>query len=135
AARLWLELAQLQERFGQAEEAIACLYRSRAAEQLHARARRQACSVLAGEFGTGEPASVDLDEVLKAVPSRPVPVVAAEPSPPTPAWSFGREEAPAKPESRQPAPAWSFERPRVTADAAETTLMPAVRDEPARVRP
>ena len=73
-ARLWLELAQLQERFGQAEEAIACLYRSRAAEQLHARARRQACSVLAGEFGTGEPASVDLDEVLKAVPSRPIPV-------------------------------------------------------------
>ncbi|OXM59588.1 hypothetical protein [Amycolatopsis vastitatis] len=164
-ARLWLELAQLQERFGQAEEAIACLYRSRAAEQLHARARRQACSVLAGEFGTGEPASVDLDEVLKAVPSgaspraggsvtrtpessvpsRPVPVVAAEPVPPvappppaaapapepaprTPAWSFGREEPPSRP---QQAPAWSFERPRVTADAAETTLMPAVRDEPA----
>ncbi|MEV7097626.1 hypothetical protein AB0M80_32720 [Amycolatopsis sp. NPDC051045] len=152
-ARLWLELAQLQERFGQAEEAIACLYRSRAAEQLHARARRQACSVLAGEFGTGEPASVDLDEVLKAVPSRPLPLVAAEPAPVsqpapqqapqhapvpaselaprTPAWSFGREEAPARPEPRQPAPAWSFERPRVTADAAETTLMPAVRDEPA----
>ncbi|MEU5262299.1 hypothetical protein [Amycolatopsis sp. NPDC021455] len=184
-ARLWLELAQLQERFGQAEEAIACLYRSRAAEQLHARARRQACSVLAGEFGTGEPASVDLDEVLKAVPSgatpraggsaarapessvpsggsatrtpevpsRPDPAVAAEPvtppgpprsaplpaaapepAPRTPAWSFGREEPPSRP---QPAPAWSFERPRVTADAAETTLMPAVRDEPAppKVRP
>ncbi|MET9001268.1 hypothetical protein [Amycolatopsis sp. NPDC004169] len=135
-ARLWLELAQLQERFGQAEEAIACLYRSRAAEQLHARARRQACNVLAGEFGSGEPASIDLDEVLKAVPARPVPVVAAEPvvepvseaEPRTPAWSFGREEAPSRPEPRQPA--WSFERPRVTADAAETTLMPAVRDEP-----
>ncbi|MGV9367262.1 hypothetical protein [Amycolatopsis sp. NPDC003731] len=135
-ARLWLELAQLQERFGQAEEAIACLYRSRAAEQLHARARRQACSVLAGEFGTGEPASVDLDEVLKAVPSRPVPVVvaeqppavAAEPEPRAPAWSFGREEAPSR------APAWSFERPRVTADTAETTLMPAVRDEPPAAR-
>ncbi|MBE8524549.1 hypothetical protein ILP97_44920 [Amycolatopsis sp. H6(2020)] len=134
-ARLWLELAQLQERFGQAEEAIACLYRSRAAEQLHARARRQACNVLAGEFGSGEPASIDLDEVLKAVPSRPIPVVAAEPvpepEPRAPAWSFRREEAPSRPESRQPAPAWSFERPRVTADAAETTLMPAVRDEPA----
>lgn len=142
-ARLWLELAQLQERFGQAEEAIACLYRSRAAEQLHARARRQACSVLAGEFGSGEPASVDLDEVLKAVPSRaaessapsrPAPVVAAEPAPEpeprTPAWSFGREEAPSRPEPRPPAPAWSFERPRVTADVAETTVMPAVRDEP-----
>jgi hypothetical protein len=155
-ARLWLELAQLHERFGQAEEAIACLYRSRAAEQLHARARRQACNVLAGEFGTGEPASVDLDEVLKAVPSRPVPVVAAEPAPavrepavrepiapiapvaaqpapepapeppraPAPAWSFGNRE--------ERAPAWSFEhQPRVTADVAETTLMPAVRDEPA----
>ncbi|MCR6483475.1 hypothetical protein M8542_11675 [Amycolatopsis sp. OK19-0408] len=124
-ARLWLELAQLQERFGQAEEAIACLYRSRAAEQLHARARRQACNVLAGEFGTGEPASIDLDEVLKAVPARPVPVAAAEPvTAPAPAWSFGREEQP-----RQLG--WSFERARVTADAAETTLLPAVRDEPA----
>lgn len=80
-SRLWLELAQLEERFGQVEEAIACLYRSRAAEQLHMRARRQACNVLAGEFGTGEPASVDLDEVLKATaPARPVPV--AEPAPP-----------------------------------------------------
>jgi len=138
-ARLWLELAQLEERFGQAEEAIACLYRSRAADQLHARARRQACSVLAGEFGTGEPASVDLDEVLKAVPTRaagpapverepiaPRPEPAPEPAPRTPAWSFGREEAP---EPRKPAPAWSFERPRVTADAAETALMPAVRDD------
>ncbi|MGW5717583.1 hypothetical protein ACWEVP_15565 [Amycolatopsis sp. NPDC003865] len=162
-ARLWLELAQLEERFGQAEEAIACLYRSRAAEQLHARSRRQACSVLAGEFGTGEPASIDLDEVLKAVPSgaspraggsatrtpessvpsRPVPVVAPEPAaaeppaPKAPAWSFGREEREEKAEPRQPAPAWSFERPRVTADAAETSVMPAVRDEPAepRVRP
>ncbi|WP_439382422.1 hypothetical protein [Amycolatopsis lexingtonensis] len=124
-ARLWLELAQLEERFGRAEEAIACLYRSRAAEQLHARARRQACSVLAGEFGTGEPASVDLDEVLKAVPSRPVPVV--EPASPAPAWSFGREE--------KATPGWSFERPRVTADAAETTVMPAIRDEPARPEP
>jgi hypothetical protein len=141
-ARLWLELAQLHERFGQAEEAIACLYRSRAAEQLHARARRQACNVLAGEFGTGEPASIDLDEVLKAVPSRPVPVVAAEPAPAVPqpapepaperpratapAWSFGNRE------EQAPAPAWSFEhQPRVTADAAETSLMPAVRDEPA----
>jgi hypothetical protein len=160
-ARLWLELAQLQERFGQADEAIACLYRSRAADQLHARARRQACSVLAGEFGTGEPASVDLDEVLKAVPSRAAAVVAAgpapverepaavaapiapaaskpepapEPAPRTPAWSFGREEAP---EPRKPA--WSFERPRVTADAAETALMPAVRDDappqPRRAKP
>ncbi|RSD10742.1 hypothetical protein [Amycolatopsis eburnea] len=124
-ARLWLELAQLEERFGRAEEAIACLYRSRAAEQLHARARRQACSVLAGEFGTGEPASVDLDEVLKAVPSRPVPAV--EPSAPAPAWSFGREE--------KASPGWSFERPRVTADAAETMVMPAIRDEPARPEP
>ena len=150
-ARLWLELAQLQERFGQAEEAIACLYRSRAAEQLHARARRQACNVLAGEFGSGEPASVDLDEVLKAVPSRPVPVVAAEPAPVaprprSPRWPRslrpnrgrrrGRSAARKTPAPRQPA-RWSFERPEVTADAAETTLMPAVRDEPAepRVRP
>jgi hypothetical protein len=136
-ARLWLELAQLHERFGQAEEAIACLYRSRAAEQLHARARRQACNVLAGEFGTGEPASVDLDEVLAAVPSRPLPVVAPEPATPSepepapepvsaPGWSFGSRE-----DQARPTPAWSFGRPRATAGAAETTVMPAVRDEAA----
>ncbi|NBH04921.1 hypothetical protein, partial [Amycolatopsis sp. SID8362] len=132
-ARLWLELAQLEERFGRAEEAIACLYRSRAAEQLHARARRQACSVLAGEFGTGEPASVDLDEVLKAVPSRPVPV--AEPSAPAPAWSFGSSGSSEASGREEKAPAWSFERPRVTADAAETMVMPAIRDEPASASP
>jgi len=99
-SRLWLELAQLEERFGRAEEAIACLYRSRAAEQLHMRARRQACNVLAGEFGTGEPASVDLDEVLKATaPARPVPV--AEPAPPV------RRAAPVPPPEpvRRPEPA------------------------------
>ena len=133
-ARLWLELAQLEERFGQAEEAIACLYRSRAAEQLHARSRRQACNVLAGEFGAGEPASVDLDEVLKATmaaaPARPVPV-AAEPAPPArppaaavapvapvrapepeprvPAWSFGGREEPKKQPPAPRDPAWSFE--------------------------
>ena len=109
-ARLWLELAQLEERFGQAEEAIACLYRSRAAEQLHARSRRQACSVLAGEFGTGEPASVDLDEVLKAttartVQSRPAPVaVESVARPPRQAEPPTREVRPAEP-VRQARPA------------------------------
>ncbi|RSM38529.1 hypothetical protein DMA12_33000, partial [Amycolatopsis balhimycina DSM 5908] len=58
----------------------------------------------------------------------PAAAPAPETAPRTPAWSFGREEPPSR---SQPAPAWSFERPRVTADAAETTLMPAVRDEPA----
>ncbi|MFE5568592.1 hypothetical protein ACFQ68_26640 [Amycolatopsis japonica] len=69
-ARLWLELAQIEERLGRAEEAIGCLHRSRAAEHLHARARRQACNVLVGEFGSAENAAVDLDDVLRAVAAR-----------------------------------------------------------------
>ncbi|MFD2464277.1 hypothetical protein [Amycolatopsis samaneae] len=73
-ARLWLELAQIEERFGHAEDAIACLHRSRAAEHVHARARRQACGLLAGAFGTGELASVDLDEVVNPSGARPGPV-------------------------------------------------------------
>ncbi|MFD5249991.1 hypothetical protein ACFWIW_35965 [Amycolatopsis sp. NPDC058340] len=87
-ARLWLELAQIEERLGRAEEAIGCLHRSRAAEHLHARARRQACNVLVGEFGSAENAAVDLDDVLRAVAARsssavptpsPAPVSAPEP--------------------------------------------------------
>ncbi|MEU3766687.1 hypothetical protein AB0E55_16645 [Amycolatopsis keratiniphila] len=86
-ARLWLELAQIEERLGRAEEAIGCLHRSRAAEHLHARARRQACNVLVGEFGSAENAAVDLDDVLRAVAARsaaavstPSPVSAPEPA-------------------------------------------------------
>ncbi|MFI7122320.1 hypothetical protein [Amycolatopsis sp. NPDC049868] len=86
-ARLWLELAQIEERLGRAEEAIGCLHRSRAAEHLHARARRQACNVLVGEFGSAENAAVDLDDVLRVVAARssaaapaPKPVPAPEPA-------------------------------------------------------
>src|SRR5438874_4650347 len=101
-ARLWLELAQLEERFGRADEAIACPYRSRAAEQLHARARRQACNALASVFGSGEPASVDLDEILRAMP-RPVPAVETTAViPPVVATPVAKPVA--KPAPPQPAP-------------------------------
>ncbi|MFE6613211.1 hypothetical protein [Amycolatopsis sp. NPDC057786] len=80
-ARLWLELAQIEERLGRAEEAIGCLHRSRAAEHLHARARRQACNVLVGEFGAAENAAVDLDDVLRAVATRPTAAAAPVPAP------------------------------------------------------
>jgi hypothetical protein len=63
-AKLWLELAQLEERLGRPSEAIECLHRSRAAEHLHTRSRRQAFSLLSGEFDAGQPTPVDLDEVL-----------------------------------------------------------------------
>ena len=65
-ARLWLELAQIEERFGSAEEAIGCLHRARAAEHVHSRARRQACGLIAGELGGDSIASMDLDDVLAA---------------------------------------------------------------------
>ncbi|WP_326564882.1 hypothetical protein VSH64_23800 [Amycolatopsis rhabdoformis] len=81
-ARLWLELAQIEERFGSAEEAIACLHRSRAAEHVHSRARRQACGLLAGEFGADTVAPLDLDDVIaRSAPQggRPVPMAVEPP--------------------------------------------------------
>lgn len=63
-ARLWAELAHVEERLGRASEAIDCLHRSRAAEHVHTRSRRQATGLLTGEFGQGGHAAVDLDEIL-----------------------------------------------------------------------
>ncbi|MFE0313227.1 hypothetical protein [Amycolatopsis sp. NPDC058986] len=127
-ARLWLELAQIEERFGHAEDAIACLHRSRAAEHVHARARRQACGLLAGTFGTGELASVDLDEVVNpsgtrpssfVQPVAPAPVAVAEPQRPAP-------EAPAHPlrapVSWAPEPRDEPVPERWVASAAETAV-------------
>ena len=81
-SRLWLELAQIEERFGSAEEAIACLHRSRAAEHVHSRARRQACGLLAGQFGADTVAPLDLDDVIaRSAPQggRPVPMAVEPP--------------------------------------------------------
>jgi len=68
-ARLWTELAHVEERLGRFAEAIECLHLARAAEHVHARARRQAMGLLAGEFGAGAHAEIDLDRVLGAVPA------------------------------------------------------------------
>lgn len=65
-SRLWAELAHVEERLGRASEAIECLHHSRAAEHVHARSRRQAMGLLAGEFGNGGHAALDLDDVLGA---------------------------------------------------------------------
>jgi hypothetical protein len=65
-ARLWAELAHLEERLGRTSEAIECLHQSRAAEHVHARSRRQAMGLLAGEFGNGGHAALDLDDLLGA---------------------------------------------------------------------
>ncbi|WP_233157451.1 MULTISPECIES: hypothetical protein [Amycolatopsis] len=71
-ARLWTELAHVEERLGRYAEAIECLQLARAAEHIHARARRQAVGLLAGEFGGGGHADVDLDHVLGSVPASEV---------------------------------------------------------------
>ncbi|GAA1218131.1 hypothetical protein [Prauserella alba] len=89
-ARLWLELANVEERIGNAAEAVTCLHNARAAEQRYARARSQARAVLHGEFGSGEQAPVDLAEIVTS--ARPqqtpsAPVAAAEPEPARPAPS------------------------------------------------
>jgi hypothetical protein len=67
-ARLWTELAHVEEKLGRPAETIECLHHSRAAEHLYARARRQATGLLSGEFGTGGHAAIDLDEVLDSAP-------------------------------------------------------------------
>jgi hypothetical protein len=72
-AKLWLELAQLEERLGRPGDAIECLHRSRAAEHVHARARRQAFGLLSGTFGAEQQAPVDLDEVLAVKVKRAAP--------------------------------------------------------------
>ncbi|MFD2468903.1 hypothetical protein [Amycolatopsis silviterrae] len=160
-ARLWLELSQIEERFGSAEEAIGCLHRARAAEHVHARARRQACGLIAGELGAESVASMDLDDVLAASAprdGRPVsmevePRVAAEetsvmpairdvdpvaaPLPVVPA----RVEVAAQPVSAsawiaeaEKKPAWSFRRAAAETEAEQTSVFPAIK-EPAEEAP
>ncbi|MGW5703075.1 hypothetical protein [Amycolatopsis japonica] len=144
-ARLWLELAQIEERLGRAEEAIGCLHRSRAAEHLHARARRQACNVLVGEFGSAENAAVDLDDVLRAVAARsavpapePAEVTAVIPpidvaAPPKRAAAeppVRRESQPVR-QTRQPEPA-PVRRTPVEPARASVPARPAPPAEPAR---
>ncbi|WP_215542954.1 hypothetical protein [Amycolatopsis sp. CA-230715] len=79
-ARLWLELAHVEEQVGSASDAIDCLHRARAAEHVHSRVRRQACAVLANEFGSSGAATVDLDEVLAVTQDQPRPSAAREPA-------------------------------------------------------
>ncbi|NIH84800.1 hypothetical protein [Amycolatopsis granulosa] len=91
-ARLWTELAHVEERLGRYAEAIECLQLSRAAEHVHARARRQAVGLLAGEFGGGGHAEVDLDHVLGSASASATASVSVAPlSVPEPKVVAGRE--------------------------------------------
>ncbi|MGH3520851.1 MAG: hypothetical protein ACRDQ7_26445 [Haloechinothrix sp.] len=65
-ARLWLELAHIEERLGRAAEAVRCLREARTEEHRSGRVRRQATSLLTGEFGRGEQPTVDIDRLLQA---------------------------------------------------------------------
>ncbi|OLT47015.1 hypothetical protein BJF85_00850 [Saccharomonospora sp. CUA-673] len=86
SARLWLELANVEEHIGNPAEAVTCLHNARAAEQRYARARSQARAVLHGEFGSGEQAPVDLAEIVtSARPSAPASTTAAAQAHPRPA--------------------------------------------------
>ncbi|PRX48705.1 hypothetical protein B0I33_104523 [Prauserella shujinwangii] len=128
AARLWLELANVEERVGELADAIQCLHRARAAEHVHARARSQARALLTGEFGAGEQAPVDLAEVVaaaarSAVPARPgtaeTMVLPALRLAPEPATAAGR--------AASGGPVVADERPSSPASAGWA-------DEPARAR-
>ncbi|MFF5992220.1 hypothetical protein [Prauserella flavalba] len=104
ASRLWLELANIEERIGEPSEAITCLHNARSSEHLHARARSQARALLTGEFGSGEQAPVDLADVVAtaaevttpAATHRPEPETAPEPAA-TSATSAPGTEAVAEP--------------------------------------
>ncbi|MBB3052576.1 hypothetical protein FHS23_003610 [Prauserella isguenensis] len=77
-SRLWLELANVEERIGNPSEAVTCLHNARAAEQRYARARSQARAVLHGEFGSGEQAPVDLAEIVTSARPQQTAQAAAE---------------------------------------------------------
>ncbi|WP_020666407.1 hypothetical protein [Amycolatopsis nigrescens] len=80
-ARLWLELSSVEEQVGSAADAIDCLRQARTAEQIYGRQRRQACGVLAAEFGSGEQAPLDVAEVLEQSPPAPARQVERQPEP------------------------------------------------------
>ncbi|WP_344419102.1 hypothetical protein [Amycolatopsis minnesotensis] len=98
-ARLWLELAQVEEQVGSASDAIDCLHRARAAEHVHSRVRRQACAVLANEFGSSGAATVDLDEVLAVTQDQPR---ASAPREPALAAQVVRMPVVAEPAAKEP---------------------------------
>lgn len=77
-ARLWLELAHIEERLGRAHEAVRCLHEARAEDHRYARVKRQATSLLTGEFGRGEQPAVDLHKLLGAARTAPVRKVPAQ---------------------------------------------------------
>ncbi|WP_092530434.1 hypothetical protein [Amycolatopsis arida] len=126
SARLWLELAYVEEQLDRPAEAVRCLRRSRAAEHTHARARRQACAVLAGEFGTGEQPPVDLDELLAPTVSAPAPRAAERSAAVAPVLQLASEQVAPEPRhetapavtSREPARAGEAERWRLRTDPA-----------------
>lgn len=115
-ARLWTELAHVEERLGRYAEAIECLQLARAAEHVHARARRQAVGLLTGEFGGGGHAEVDLDHVLGSVPASTDATASVAVAPlSVPEWKV--------PESREPSSEVKTEkadapRPREAAEQA-----------------
>ncbi|GAB3581671.1 hypothetical protein GCM10027445_53920 [Amycolatopsis endophytica] len=164
-ARLWTELSHVEERLGRFADAIECLHLARAAEHVHARARRQAVGLLAGEFGGGGHAEVDLDHVLGSVPasegaasvavaplSVPEPKVPASREPGSPAKTTAdapQPRAAAEPDSRSESshsakPGWSLapepadERPAEAARAprfAVPTALSAEQLDGARTSP
>ncbi|MDV6011987.1 hypothetical protein [Haloechinothrix sp. LS1_15] len=72
AGRLLHELAHIEEQLGRASEAIRCLQEARIAEHTYVRARKQASSLLTGEFGKGEHTWVDIESLLgAAAPQQP----------------------------------------------------------------
>jgi hypothetical protein len=61
-ARLWLELAHIEEAVGRPAEAVRCLREARRNEHTYSRTRRQALGLLIGEFGRGEQHVVDIPQ-------------------------------------------------------------------------
>ncbi|GHE94836.1 hypothetical protein GCM10017786_29880 [Amycolatopsis deserti] len=138
-ARLWTELAHVEERLGRYAEAIECLQLARAAEHIHARARRQAIGLLAGEFGGDGHADVDLDHVLGSVPASEVATASVAvaplsvPEPTVPASREPSTEASSE-EAETPRPREAAEQARPQSARPSWSLAPEPVDErPAEV--
>lgn len=63
-ARLWLELAHVEEVLGRPGEALRCMREARVNEHQYGRLRRQATSLLTSEFGRGEQTLFDAHKLL-----------------------------------------------------------------------
>lgn len=143
-ARLWLELANIEEAVGRPAEAVHCLREARRYDHAYGRVRRQALGLLTGEFGRGEQQLVDVPQPVespRSTSTRPVPpprrgsestsaptAPSTQPAAPTqhagpePRALLAEPESRTLPEPAAEATAWPSSEPEPAAAVAEPTV-------------